>query len=85
MRVGTALVQTADSLTREVTAFGSFAEFEAAMDGGYVPTLREGGTNGRPTKVNRQQAEWNSSVRALRRVLLEKGRRYFDGRRMVSG
>ncbi len=85
MRVGTAVVMTRDSLTREVTAFGSFAEFEAAMDGGYVPTLREGATNGRPTKANRRQAEWNRSVRALRRMLLDKGRRYFDGRRVVSG
>ena len=83
MRVGTPVVGTADGLTKTVTAFGSFGEFKKAMDGGYVPTLRESGTNGRPTKLNREQDRWNLAVRSLRKSVKDAGYRYFDGRKVV--
>jgi hypothetical protein len=48
---------TNDRLTREVTAFRSWAEMVQAMESGYVPTLAESSAA--------EDREWNKSVGQL--------------------
>lgn len=75
---------TRDDLTRTVTAFNTFAEFESAMGRGYCPTLLP--SRGRPS--NRLQAKrqnrWNRAVNRLRAELTKAGYRYFDGSRVIG-
>lgn len=51
-----------DNLTKAVTAFKSFSEFEASMKGGYTPTLRP---------------EFGRRTRLLARIVRAKGFRVF--------
>jgi hypothetical protein len=48
---GKAKVSVADRLTRELTAFQSWAEFVASMKGGYVPTLRAGAAHRKLARI----------------------------------
>jgi hypothetical protein len=66
-----------DRLTREVTAFESWAEFAAAMAGGYCPTLRPSGGRGR------RQCAWNATVAELAGRVRAAGFKVFDGRRVA--
>jgi hypothetical protein len=70
-------VQERDRLTRAVTAFEDWAEFEAAMRGGYVPTLRPAARPGR----GRRQREWDADVGRLTAAVRAAGFKVFDGLR----
>lgn len=66
-----------DRLTVRVTAFGSWAEFCAAMRGGYCPTLRP--------VLNltcRADVRWNAAVARLTECVRAAGFEVFDGRRV---
>ncbi len=61
-------------LTLAVTAFNSWNALVAAMDGGYVPTLRP--YSGR----SKAQKEWNSKVVQLADKIEERGWKVYRGR-----
>lgn len=61
-------------LTLAVTAFNSWNALVAAMDGGYVPTLRP--YSGR----SKAQKEWNEKVVALADKIEELGWKVYRGR-----
>jgi len=62
-----------NSLTAKTTAFPTFAEFEKAMVGGYVPTLRP------HAGKSKAQREWNNAVVRLAEEVERRGFRVFRG------
>lgn len=65
-----------DRLTRTVTAFGTWGEMVAAMEGGYCPTLRPATRKPR----GRKQQEWEAAVATLAGRVRAAGFRVYDGR-----
>ena len=66
-----------DRVTVAVTAFGSFAEMEAAMQGGYCPTL----IVLTPTRrMSAAQREYEAAVGLLAGFCRASGFKVFDGR-----
>lgn len=72
------LTTARDELTRTVTACETWAELEAAMRGGYCPTLR---TSGRKAR-SRRQRDWDAAVELLAEEVRRAGFRVFDGSRV---
>ena len=72
----TAKLAALNGLTKEVTAFPTWDDFRKAMEGGYVPTLRN-----RPTLTNASEyTRFHEQVVAkLREMVRAEGFRVFDG------
>ncbi len=75
---------TRDELTNAVTAFGTFAEFERAMRGGYCPTLRGFAEPGVNRVRAKQQRRWNEKVNRLRAEVVKAGFTYFARGKVVG-
>jgi hypothetical protein len=66
-----------NGLTKVVTAFKTWEEFKAAMNGGYCPTLRVAVSNRRTSS---EQRFFNDATNKLREMVRAEGFRVFDGR-----
>jgi hypothetical protein len=76
----TAKLAALNGLTKEVTAFPTWDDFRKAMEGGYVPTLRNRPTMTNASKYTRFREQ---AVTKLREMVRAEGFKVYDGEKVA--